>query len=232
MPSKTRKTVTPQTVIVRKKPKKQDPGLVSLKPETTSPPVQQPELVTPHPLAVAQAPQSPPQAEPILDPTPQPAVSPSSPAEQEPLPAVESAPSPAPLSRRQREAQARQALLAVFQSRWPVAFPRDFRQLKPLALGIHQDLITALPDTPPALIKQTIALFQRWSGAGYWLAIGKGGPRYDLAGNPRGEVTPEEQARAKQELTAIHERKAAKRQATRVAEEPQPTVTPPAATPQ
>jgi hypothetical protein len=232
MPSKTGKTGTPQVVIARKKPKKQDPGLVSLKPETTSPPVQQSESATPHSRAVAQASQSPPQAEPVLDPTPQSETSPSSALEQEPPAAVvESASSPTPISRRQREAQARKDLLAVFQNRWPIAFPRDFRQIKPLALGIHQDLIAALPDTPPALIRQTIALFQRWSGAGYWLAIGKGGPRYDLAGNPRGEVTPEEQARAKQELKAIHERKEAKRQATGVAEGAQPNVTPAAAPP-
>jgi ProP effector len=231
MPSKTRKPVTPPVVTVRKKPKKQDTSLVARKPETKSSPVQQPQAAPPRPSATSPVPQSPPQAEPILNQAPQPEVSPSPSAEHAIALAVESAPSSTPINRRQRDVQARKDLLAVFRAHWPVAFPRDFRQLKPLALRIHEDLAAALPDTPPALIRQTIALFQRWSGAGYWLAIDKGGPRYDLEGNPRGEVTPEEQARARQELAAIHERKKAKRQAARVPEGAQLNVTPAAVPP-
>jgi hypothetical protein len=227
MPSRTGKTVAPHVVIVRKKPKKQDTSLVALKPETQAPSVQQPQAAPPRPSATSPVPQSPPRAKPRLDPAPQPEVSPSPSAEHEPSPAsVESAPGSAALSRRQQDVQARKDLLAVFRTRWPVAFPRDFRQIKPLALGIHEDLAAALPDTPPALIRQTIALFQRWSGAGYWLAISKGGPRYDLEGDVRGAVTPEEQARARQELQAIHERKAAKRQAREAAESTQPEEAP------
>jgi ProQ/FINO family len=225
MPPKTRMIVAPPVVTVRKKPKKQDPGPIARKPDNTpAPPVQQPKAAPPRPSTTIPVPQSPPQAEAVPDLISQP--KPSLPApEQETPPAVESASSPAPLSRRHREIQARKDLLAVFRNRWPVAFPRDFRHLKPLALRIHEDLAAALPDTPPALIKQTIALFQRWSGAGYWLAISKGGPRYDLEGNVRGAITPEEQARARQELTALYERKKAKRQATGVPEGAQPTGT-------
>jgi sRNA-binding protein len=78
-------------------------------------------------------------------------------------------------------------------------------------------------------IRHTIAMFQRWTGAGYWLAIRKGGPRYDLEGNVRGEITPAEQARAEQDLTTIHERKAAKHKAPGVTEGTQPQASPAAA---
>jgi len=47
----------------------------------------------------------------------------------------------------------------------------------------------------------------------YCRAIFKGGPRYDLEGNPRGEVTPEEQERARQDLKAFYERRKRKQAA-------------------
>ena len=132
-------------------------------------------------------------------------------------------------NRRQRDAEARRALLAMFQERWPAAFPCDFRHLKPLAIGIHHDLMAALPETPGPLIRQTIALWQRWTGPRYWLAVRKGGPRYDLEGNPRGEVTPEEQERAKQDRTAFSERRrVGKHRAAPQAGAARPGVTPPA----
>src|SRR5262245_54702156 len=113
MPPKTRTTVTPPVVTVRKKPKKQDPGLGTHKPDTKSPPVQHPKAAT------RQVPQSPPQPAPRLQQAPQPELLPPLPAEQAPSPAVDSTPGPRPLNRRQREFAARQALLTVFQARWP-----------------------------------------------------------------------------------------------------------------
>jgi sRNA-binding protein len=51
-------------------------------------------------------------------------------------------------------------------------------------------------------------------GPAYYRAILWGGPRYDLEGNPRGEVTPEEQAQARDELAAFYERRKRKRAAS------------------
>jgi sRNA-binding protein len=93
--------------------------------------------------------------------------------------------------------------LAIFQQRWPQVFAEDLRQYKPLALGIHQEIIPALPEVKPWRIRQTIALFQRGGRDAYWRAIVKGGPRYNLDGTPNGEVTVEEQDKARQDLKAI-----------------------------
>jgi ProP effector len=230
MPPKTRKVIAPPVVTVRKKPKQQDPDLVARKSKTKSSPVQQPQAAPPRPSAPSPVPQSPPQAELLLAPAPPSEASPSPLGEHEPSPAVESGPSPAPLNRRQRDLQARKALLEVFQTRWPSTFPRDFRRLKPWALRIHKDLAAALPGTPVPLIRDTVASFRRWTGDRYWRAVREGGPRYDLEGNVCGVVTPEEQERAEQDLKAFYEQKKAKRQTARVPEGAQPQGTPAAAT--
>lgn len=112
-------------------------------------------------------------------------------------------------NRRERERQASQQLLALFQERWPQVFPRDFRQVKPLAIGIHRDISAQLPEQLLFRISRTIALYQRRSGVAYLCAVLRGGPRYDLSGTPRGEVTAEEQAQAKRDLTALYERRKA-----------------------
>jgi sRNA-binding protein len=52
-------------------------------------------------------------------------------------------------------------------------------------------------------------------GPAYYRAVLRGGPRYDLDGNTRGEVTPEDQERAKQDLQAFYDRRK-KKQAARV----------------
>ena len=45
----------------------------------------------------------------------------------------------------------------------------------------------------------------------YWKALMHGGPRYDLEGNPKGEVTPEQQASARQQRKAWYDRREARR---------------------
>src|SRR5262245_43203060 len=74
----------------------------------------------------------PPPVKPTLTP-------PSSPAS---LPAARSQPpaAPAPIGPdpTARARQARYDLLDVFHNRWPLAFPREYRQVRPLALGIHR----------------------------------------------------------------------------------------------
>ena len=45
----------------------------------------------------------------------------------------------------------------------------------------------------------------------YWKAVMQGGPRYDLDGNPKGEVTPEQQASAREQRKAWYDRRAERR---------------------
>jgi len=111
------------------------------------------------------------------------------------------------LNKKGRERQARQELLEVLCSRWPRAFPRDEGQVRPLAIGIRQDLAFHLPEQPPGRIGFVIGMFQCLMGPAYLRAVVQGGPRYDLDGHPRGEVTPKEREQAGRALHAFHERK-------------------------
>lgn len=135
-------------------------------------------------------------------------------------------------NRKQREAQARRALLAQLQERWPQVFPWDFQQRKPLALGIHEQIAPHFPGTPVWRIKQAIALFQYGGGGAYLRALRKGGPRYTLEGIPNGEVTSTEQEQAQRDLEAVLARRRAQRHTRPRAEgarngtAPQPRVSP------
>jgi ProP effector len=93
------------------------------------------------------------------------------------------------------------------RDRWLLAFPRDFRQVRPLALGINKDIAAQLPEQPLGRISNTIGIFQYLLGPAYFRTVLKGGPRYDLDGNPSGEVTADEQERAKQDLATYHARR-------------------------
>ena len=119
MPPRTPKNAAKPAVVVRKKPKKPEatPALSS---------AQKAAPVTPQL-----------EAETRTTPIPQPTEPALPVADQAAPPASPSPPAP---NRRQRDADARRALLAMFQGRWPAVFPRDFRQLKPLARRIHYDL--------------------------------------------------------------------------------------------
>ncbi|MCS4532728.1 ProQ/FinO family protein [Neisseria montereyensis] len=89
-----------------------------------------------------------------------------------------------------------------------------FKRFKPLALGIDQDLVTALPQFDPALIARVLANHCRRPR--YLKALARGGKRFDLNNRFKGEVSAEEQAIAQQHpavqqaLAAQAERKAAK----------------------
>src|SRR5262249_4727291 len=123
-----------------------------------------------------------------------------------PSPATPVIAEPGP-SKKEQEKQARRELLETLRERWPQAFPRDYRQVRPLAIGIRQDIAAHLPEQPLGRIGAVIGLFQLLTGPAYYRAVLKGGPRYDVDGNPRGEVTPEDQERARQDLKAWYERR-------------------------
>jgi len=114
-----------------------------------------------------------------------------------------SQPPPDEQEARQRKTQEKYELLAILRDRWPQTFPTDFRLVKPFARGLHQELIQALPEVKPSLIRRTIHFYQHGSKGAYWRAIRHGGPRYTLDGTPQGEVTAEEQEHAKQELATV-----------------------------
>ena len=66
-----------------------------------------------------------------------------------------------------------------------------FKKFKPLAVGIDQDLIAALPQFEATLIARVLANHCRRPR--YIKALARGGKRFDLNGRFKGEVTAEEQ---------------------------------------
>jgi ProP effector len=206
MPPRKVVSSAPPTVVIRKKAVKPAPRPVQAQ-------------TVPSPPSSATAKSAPLPGDHPVPPTPSlPQPSSSSQAVPQPrAPALESPPAPpitaaASLSKTQQEKQARRELLDVCRQRWPQAFRQDLRHVKPLAIGIHRELAARLPEQPLRRISAVIGLFQRLSGAGYLRAIVKGGPRYDLEGNPRGEVTPKEQELAQRDLAAYYERRKARQQ--------------------
>jgi sRNA-binding protein len=93
-------------------------------------------------------------------------------------------------------------LLAVLMERWPQTFAAYPTPVRPLATGIDRDLASALPEQSRRRIRFAITWWQRLRGPAYWQALLQGGPRYNLAGQPRGAVTPAQQEQARQALAA------------------------------
>jgi sRNA-binding protein len=117
------------------------------------------------------------------------------------------------LTKAERKRQAI-AALARLAELFPACFAADASgPHRPLKIGIHRDLIERGVQPCEA---QALRLYAR--RAAYQAALIAGGPRYDLYGNPHGEVTAEEIAAAKVALAdietrvrAAQERKRAKR---------------------
>jgi len=83
------------------------------------------------------------------------------------------------------------------------AFPACFNRTdpRPLKIGLGEELL-ALAGVHPALADLTRTRIRRaltvYTGMPvYRKALARGGPRYDLAGQPAGEVTPDPQADAR-----------------------------------
>ena len=94
-----------------------------------------------------------------------------------------------------------------------------FKRFKPLALGIDQDLIAAMPQYDSALIMRVLANHCRRPR--YLKALARGGKRFDLNNRFKGEVTPEEQAVAAQNpmVKEMLEKQAARRAEAEAAKE-------------
>jgi hypothetical protein len=148
MPPKSRGSNTPTVIIRKKRTRLPSSGGARSHPAAVPTPSRQP------PTATANALRSPrPQLEQSLTSTPPPA------------PSATTSPSPTaqPSTRKAREVQQQRAVLLLVQQRWPKLFPPEGRRRTPLAVGIHQELIAALPDVKPWRIRQLLGW---WQGSG------------------------------------------------------------------
>jgi ProP effector len=110
-------------------------------------------------------------------------------------------------SQNQTTDQTISALAELFPSTFVVDKLKPHR---PLKVGIHQDLLERGLLSPD----ECRAVFRRYcSRLMYQRALGAGGPRYGLDGEPAGEVTAEQMAGGKSVVTAIEAKRAAKAKA-------------------
>jgi ProP effector len=91
----------------------------------------------------------------------------------------------------------RQARETALLERLREAHPM-LHQHRPLAAGIDTELAQAHPDEEAWLLTQALRLHLHSDA--YLQAIAHGGPRYDLAGNPAGQVTDDERHHARATL--------------------------------
>jgi sRNA-binding protein len=110
------------------------------------------------------------------------------------------------------------SLIPVLSGLFPVFISECWREHRPLKIGIDADLIAT------GILKgweTKIALRHYCSRRMYLKAVAGGGPRFDLHGNPAGEVSIEDREWARTRLAEIDDRqarKAASIQASREAE--------------
>jgi sRNA-binding protein len=85
--------------------------------------------------------------------------------------------------------------LPIFQERWPLAFPKKFKDVKPLASSVTTTIIATMGwdiDYPRGVLE----LWKRRPS--YCEAILRGGTRFDIDGNPTAEAVSEQsQAQAR-----------------------------------
>jgi sRNA-binding protein len=72
--------------------------------------------------------------------------------------------------------------------------------VRPFAIGIHREILQALPDVKSYVLRDAIQLYQWESYGAYVKSILAGGHRYNLAGEPTGEVTAKDQEHAEDML--------------------------------
>ncbi|MBM4258788.1 MAG: hypothetical protein FJ147_23160 [Deltaproteobacteria bacterium] len=92
------------------------------------------------------------------------------------------------------------ALYRVIMERWPIVFPAHPEAIRPLTVGIHELLEKQFPDRSPEQIRRAIAQWRYPRLGAYLRAVARGGARYDLDGNPCGDITESEKENARQRL--------------------------------
>lgn len=101
----------------------------------------------------------------------------------------------------------KQSLLTLCE-RFPQAFFTDPEAIRPLKIGIDQDLRSALPEMDSRLLRHALAHYTRRPA--YLKALAQGLARVDLAGLPVAAVTDEQRAHARTQRKAQIERIKAK----------------------
>ena len=93
--------------------------------------------------------------------------------------------------------------LELLLTHWPAAFSLDAP--RPLAIGTAELIAADMcvrGITGAGKIRAAVAMYTR--RATYLKALAAGGSRYNLAGKPEGEVTPEQQTQAQENLSAMN----------------------------
>jgi ProP effector len=126
-------------------------------------------------------------------------------------------PDPKPAAKPAAKPIRRNAMLEQLQAEFAV-----FRDFQPLAIGIHKQLMERMPDLDKNKVRT--AMHSHTASTRYLKALTAGAPRFDLDGQPVGEVTAEQQTVAVQTLRdrlkkAAERRRAEEEEAKRQAEE-------------
>lgn len=103
---------------------------------------------------------------------------------------------------------------AQLAERWPALF--NLKKPVPLAIGINDALLEAMPEASPDQIRRSLAYW--CNRPRYLMALAKGTDRYGLEG-VQGTVTEEQAADAAQRLKTLKEHFKEKEEAKRKAEE-------------
>jgi ProP effector len=90
------------------------------------------------------------------------------------------------------------AVIKLLSDQFPQTF--NHRDPRPLKIGIHADVLTALGDAVQAR-DLSFALRAYTSNVGYLRALSAGASRIDLHGKPAGTVTAEDEVVAKTRLS-------------------------------
>ena len=94
--------------------------------------------------------------------------------------------------------KAKQALIITLTERFPKAFPANPKAIRPLKIGIDQDIRQACPEINAKLLRQVLG--GHTHRLAYLKALARGGERIDLGGNPVAAITAEACAQAKERL--------------------------------
>jgi sRNA-binding protein len=120
--------------------------------------------------------------------------------------------------------------LAVLRERWPIAFPIEHEDVRPLAMGVAREVSAAMGWSLP----YTLGVLTRWKMAAvYCQAVLSHEQRIGLDGSPAEMVDAKAKDLATKQIAQLEARKAARKAAERaVVVKPKPAQTRPTETPE
>jgi sRNA-binding protein len=121
--------------------------------------------------------------------------------------------------------------LAVLRERWPIAFPTEHEDVRPLAMGVARQIAAAVGWSLP----YTLGVLTGWKMAAvYCQAVLSYDQRIGLDGSPAEMIDAEAKELATKQMAQLEARKAAKKAAetARTVVKPKPAPTRPAETPE